>query len=447
MKKHLIYIITILVTILTSCSSDYRNAIPSDSTALISIDATDEELGKRLSLLNDLLDLDDPKESGIDFRDKVYLFETADGNLGLCAKVHDDKDLREVFVNLEKEGKAHEESERQKCNFFTVADKFIAGYNTNTLLIMGPVVAAAKGEAINLIARYLNQEAEDGIVGSPMMDKLDSLPSAMSIVAQATALPKQLSSVLTLGMPKDADPSQCILAADIDFKGEVIFIQSEPISFNPQLNKKLQSAYASLRPIGDKYLHSLSQKAIGGLFANIKGDDFLPLLQQSQSIWALLAGINAAIDMNAILKSIDGNVLISVPSFSVNSIGISLAAELADNKFLNDIDYWKQSVPAGSKLAEWQKNAYCYTSDNMSFYFGTTDGTKKEFYSGPTQAEAIASIHKTTTPLDKDVIASVAGKRLALIVSISALLPEKATMSTMMLPQMLKLRTVVYTVK
>lgn len=447
MKKYILIAVAAIVTILSSCSSDYRNAIPAGSTALISVDATNKELVNRLSVLSDMLHLTDPKESGIDFREKVYFFETPEGNLGLCAAVDDDEKLRNVFLNLEKDGSAQEESERQKCNFFIISGKFLAGYTDKALVIMGPIVPAAKGEAVNQVARYLNQKEDDGMVGTPMLEKLDSLPAAMSIVTQASALPQKLSSFLTIGMPKDGDPSQYILAADITFKGDNMYVESEPTSFNKQLSEKLKSAYSTLRPITDKYLYSLSSKALMGMFVNVKGEDFLSLLQQTQSVWTLLAGINAAIDMNAIIKSIDGNVLISVPSYQNSNLCLSLAAELANTNFLADVDYWKQSVPKGGKITDWQKNSYSYSGDGLTFYFGATDGAKKEFYSGSSKDEATASIQKTTTPLDKDVINYISGKRLAVIVGISALMPEKASMSTMMLPQMLHLKNVVYTVK
>lgn len=447
MKKYIVFIFAAIIMMFSSCSSDYRNAIPAGSIALISLDATNQDLSQRLNILSDLLHISDPKESGIDFREKIYLFETAEGSLGLCAKVADDQKIREMFVKLEKEGIAHEEAERQKCNFFTVANKFLVGYTNDAIVILGPIVPAAKGEAINQVARYLNQKDDDGMVGTPMLEKLDSLSAPMCIVTQATALPQNISSILTIGLPKDIDPSQCILAANITFKDDNMYVESEPTSFSKQLKTKLQNAYSVLRPISDKYLQTLSSKALMGMFVNVKGDEFLPLLQQSQSVWTLLAGINAAIDMNAILKSIDGNVLISVPSYQNNNLSISLAAEIANSNFLADVDYWKQSVPKGGKITNWQKDAYCYSGDGLTFYFGVTSGDKKEFYSGSSEHEASASIQKTSTPLSKDVISNISGKRLAVIVGISALLPEKSGMGTMMLPQMIHLKNVIYTVK
>ena len=83
---------------LTSCSGDdYLNAIPAKSTALVSVDlqalSTRSGMEDKAGALKKILHVDDLSGCGIDFSEKVYLFETADGNLGLCAKVDDDDDV------------------------------------------------------------------------------------------------------------------------------------------------------------------------------------------------------------------------------------------------------------------------------------------------------------------------------------------------------------------
>lgn len=448
MKQRILYIfLAVLSFLVTSCSSDYRTTLPAGSTALVSIDATDSEVSSRLALLTDLLKIDDAAKSGIDFRERLYLFETMDGNLGLCAKVSDDQQLRGVFKNLEKGGSAKEGPERQKCNFFIVADKWVCGYTSKALLMMGPVVSSAQGETMSTMVRMLNQDADESMLGTPMMDKLDSLTAPIGIVAQAAALPQQFSSVLTLGMPKDADDSQLVIAANVSIHNEVLHIDGQPMSFNARINKDLQASYSAFRPVTDKYIKTLDSKALMGFYANFNGTKVLPMLQQSKSLWALLAGINQAVDMNAIINSIDGDVLLSVPAYSADGMQISMAAQLSGAGFLADVDYWKKSVPKGTTLTDWQKNAYRFKGDSMSYCFGVTEGSKPELYSGSSEAQALASLQPSSSPLSPDLQKLINGKRIAFVVGISSLLPEGAGMGTLMLPQLIKLKTIVYTVK
>lgn len=448
MTKNILYILSALVIlVMTSCSGDYRDAIPAGSTALISIDAKDAEVAKRMKLLNDMLHITDAEHSGIDFSQKLYVFETTDGNLGLCAKVKDDSDLHTLFKNLENNGNAKEGPERQKCSFFFIADKWVAGYTSSALLIMGPVVSSAQGEMVQTMTRFLKQDSDEGLVGSQMMDKLDELPGGMAMVAQAVALPEKVTSLFTIGLPKEADESQCVIAASIDIKDEILHIDGEPMSFNSKIDNSIKSAYKTFRPITSKYVSSLPKKSVLGFFANVDGKQFLPLLQQSQSIMMLLAGINQAIDINAIIKCIDGDVLISVPAYDEHGMRLSMAAQLGNTDFVKDIDYWKQSVPKGCKLTDWKKNSYYFAGENLNFYFGTTEGAKPEFFSGSTEKEAIASIQANADALDKNVQGIIIGKRVASAISLSSLLPEGSGMATLMLPQTLKIKTIVYTVK
>ena len=83
---------------LCSCSDDdYLNAIPQGSMALISIDMPKvaQENGSNTGILKDILHVDDVEKCGIDIKSKLYLFESPDGDLGLCARISDRGDAEE----------------------------------------------------------------------------------------------------------------------------------------------------------------------------------------------------------------------------------------------------------------------------------------------------------------------------------------------------------------
>lgn len=83
--------LAVVLGLLSSCSgTDYLNAIPKKSTALISVDMQQMASGKsdedKAGMLKSLLHVEDASKCGIDISEKIFLFESADGNLGLCAK-------------------------------------------------------------------------------------------------------------------------------------------------------------------------------------------------------------------------------------------------------------------------------------------------------------------------------------------------------------------------
>ncbi len=55
--------------------------------------ASDKNAEDKAGMLKSLLHVDDVDKCGIDISEKLYLFESADGNLGLCAKVSDEGDV------------------------------------------------------------------------------------------------------------------------------------------------------------------------------------------------------------------------------------------------------------------------------------------------------------------------------------------------------------------
>lgn len=433
----------VCITLLCSCSSDYRSAIPSGCKAMMRVDAADGTVGKKLSALEDMLKICSPEESGIDFRESIYLFESVDGSFGLCAKVSDEDRLCDILLK----NKAEQGPKRQGCHFFVLNGNIVVGCTSSSVLAMGPVMPAAQGEMYNRMTRFLLQDEDKSMIDSPMMNKLESIDGGIAIVAQADALPEKFAGVFALGLPKGTELSQCIVSANVRFSEDMLLIDAEPMSFNTNVDKALKASYDVFRPVTRKYLHAMEATSLVGLFANVEGNRFLPLLQSSGSLQTLLVGINQAIDFNAVMKSIDGDICLTVPAYGAGRMDIAMAAQLRDRNFLGDIGYWKESVPPGARITDWRKDAYCYSDDSMTFYFGVTQEEKPQFYSGTSSTLAEHSIQRAGHPLPEYVMKNVIGKRLALVLNIPSAVDGEDTVAPAKFLGMGNVRTIVYTVK
>lgn len=437
-----------MTVLLCSCSKhDYRSSIPSGSTLLASINLADKDAASDIGFVTNLLKLDNPQACGIDISKKLYFFETADGNFGFCAKVADEDAISTYSGTLIKEGLMKKGPERDDCSFGIIADKFVAGWDDESFLIIGPVLPAAQKDFIQQIATLLKQDEEDSMNGTPLMERLDMQKGSMAMVALATALPKQVSSIFAIGAPKDADPSQIAFAADFDIRDNMLVIDAEPFSENNAIDEYLKKSYGNFRQIGDSYLKSMSETDFMGFYLNTDGKKFLPMLQQAESFQAMLAGVNQAIDMNAIIKSINGDMFISMPELNIDHPSLSIAAKLGTSAFLNDVDYWKKSAPQGCTITDWKQNAYCFHSDDMNFYFGVYNYTPMQFFAGTTQQSAEQVIAESKAPIAPEVVQTIKGKRMAMVLSLSSLLPADGGMTTLMLPSLMKAKYIVYTVK
>lgn len=458
MKKSLFTIILICcslgMALFTSCSgSDYINAIPANSSAVISIDmpkmAETNHMEDKAGVLKSLLHVDDVADCGIDVDEKLYLFESADGNLGLCAKVHDEGDLEDWLNKLAKnQHTCTPVTERKGYRFSVLKNNWMVGFSDKALLVMGPVVADAQAELQRQMVRYLKAEEEQGIKSSPMYERLDTIASPMAMVAQAQALPEKFVAPFTLGAPKNADASQVVIAAEMKIHDGMLRIVGETFSFNKEVDKALKDAAANYRPIKGNYVTSMPDDAMAGIFMNVDGTKFLPMMQSNKGIQQLLLGINAAIDMDNIIRSVNGDMAIVMPSFSDSNLKLTMAAQLAHSKWLADVGYWKSSCPKGSSIADWGKNSYYYTDGKTSFYFGVSDDN--QFFSGSDQLLASYSIKPSNHPIASNIRKEVVGQKLAMVINLSKSGNGNEAMTAitgLLSPIFGNLNTIVYTLK
>lgn len=420
-KKRFFIIASLMIVLMSACSdNDYLNAIPSKSTAVISIDMSrlngQEQEQNQEHILKTMLHVDDVSKCGLDVKEKVYLFETIDGNLGLCAKVADEGDVSNWLSELSQQRISSTVTERKGFHFAVLKDSWLVGFSSKALLVMGPVVAEAQAEMQRQMVRYLNADEDAGIKSSKLFAQLDSIDSPMAMVAQAVALPEKFVAPFTLGAPKDADASQIVIAAGMDVEDGVLKIVGRTFSFNPSINQALVKSQQVFRPIQGDYVQSMPDDAMTGIFMNVAGSRFLPLVQSNQGLQTLLVGINASIDMDNILRSVDGDMSIVLPTLGADHMQMMMAARLSHAKWLSDVDYWKQSCPKGSTIGNWKSNAFCYSSGKTCFYFGVTDD--KQFFSGNDEVSAESSIRPSSHPISKRVQNMIRGEKMVMVINL-----------------------------
>ena len=334
MKQSFYFTAVILLALLSSCSGDaYLKAIPKGSTALISIDVAKvaEESGKTDSgdLLKQLFRVSDVTDCGIDLSEKIYLFEAPDGNLGLAAKVSDDDNLTEWLNKMSKEGVCKPVQQRRGKSFTVLKQSWVVVFSSDALLVMGPVVANAQTELMSQMIRFL--DAEEGIQGSPMYERLAEIPSAVAMVAQAQALPEKFISLFTIGAPANTDPSQVLIAAEMHAKGGLLLIDGESFSFKDDIEKTLKMSAKMYRPIAGDFLSRIPTQALFSLMMNVDGKKYLPLMKSDKQLNGLLAGIGVKIDIDKFIESIDGDLVFVVPQYAEENMQMNWAATISPN--------------------------------------------------------------------------------------------------------------------
>lgn len=447
-----LFLLLPFIFLLFSCSGDdYLNAIPENSIAIVAVDMKQltehDEDNPGINHLKEMFKVDDLDECGIGLSEKLYIFETTDGNVGLVAKVADKGNLETWLNKMAESGFCEKTSKRKDCQFTVMKDSWVTGFSSEALMIIGPILPVGQAEVRQQILKYLEQDDEQSIKASPLFDKLNTIDSPIAFVAQVSALPDKFVAPFTIGAPKDADASQIMLVAAVKKDKDILEVTGEPFSFNKNIDNSLKEAYQMFRPIKGKYLESMPSGAFLGAFMNVEGKDFIKLLHANTAFQGLLTGVNMAIDMDNIIKSINGDMAVVMPAFSDDGTQIRLSAQLGNKDFLKDISYWKQSCPAGSKIEDCGKDSYCYTNGSMSYYFGVSEDM--QYYSGSTPDEARNSILKATKTLPSNILSKLKGQRLCFVLNVGVLARDDKSglLSNVITPLFGDINYILYNVK
>ena len=176
--------LAVFAVMLSSCSGDdYINAIPESSTLLISTNTAKLSGVGSQHLLKSLLHISNIDKTGLDLSANVYFFEDARSNIGLCAKVSDGDKLADM---LQQAG-CHVEK-RRGFRFAVLSGNWIIGFSDVSALLMGPVIPAAQDDMKAQMVQYLKQDEDEGIKGTPIMERLQTIDAPMAMVCQAQSL-------------------------------------------------------------------------------------------------------------------------------------------------------------------------------------------------------------------------------------------------------------------
>lgn len=454
-KKTILQMLAVFacICIYSSCSSDdYIDAIPANSNALVAVEtkALNEQTGMAdNNVVKSLLQVDDVEKCGIDFSSKLYLFETTDGNLGCCAKVGDKSTITDWLATLNKKGLCSKTTEKRGFTFALLHGSWAVGYSGKAVIILGPILPAQQADAIRTIAKYLKQDEDDGIRATPLFDKLDSISSPVAIVAQIDALPEKLAAPFTIGAPKGADASQLCIAASLTTSSKgCMNISGEPFSFNGEIDKALKASNDKFRKIKGNYINNIPGNTLCSIFMNVNGKDFVNMMHNSASLGVLLAGMNTAIDMDNILRSVDGEMAFGIDALSDKNINMSMAAQLAKTDFLKDVDYWKKSCQAGCSINNCGKDKFVYNSSDAKFWFGVS--ASKEFYGSSKEEIADNILRPTKSQFPTDAKKLIRGQRFCMIINTKQIIEQNKDLSVvtdLLKPLFGNVNYIVYSIK
>lgn len=286
-----------------------RDVLPADATTVAVFEPSEltEGLGISWERVEKLvLNFKDFTE-GIDLAKPVYAFASERGFSGLALNVKDKETLLKAFSGV---GYASEEEQ----GFQWIADKNSIGCTDgDKLLLIAPVPEAQQDALRPEMVKLMEQGRQD-------------VP-ALSRVEKRKGFLRMSASVSGAGT---VDAGLSIGERDITFSAEAT-----------ELSSPAEKAVDVLSPIAGLLPTIGAEKPFCWIYMNVNGEKLLPVLRSNPQIRNMLMGLNVGVlDADLILKAIDGDIMIAMPTLNLRHPEVYGAISVTNTDFLANADDW-----------------------------------------------------------------------------------------------------------
>lgn len=390
MKKfQFISALVMVVLALCSCTNtDYQNVIPANASLVVKVDMKSiaeksdfknskwmKELDGSLGAVVSGKDMKsvkeyvaDPMKIGIDFSMPLYFFMMADETMGMTMKVSDEDHVKDFLLLLNKQGLASKPQEKDHWMCGTLIDDIYYSYDGTTFLMLASM--KGKNTTISRMARELTALKEsDSFVSTEAFDRLneeekDVVMYVMS--AQMIESLKMAGGVLPSSVYKDVEA-----LASLDFAQGEARIMGKLFAKTKDAQHLIDEANANLKKMNGRYLDKVSDDAAIWIGAGVKGEWLLEKIKENKELKTMLFATERAVDVEQMLKAMDGDVSLELPLLDTEKVDYVLQAELNNTDFLADVNDWKLSQKDyGIEMKELEPQQYQLMLDGQTYRWG-----------------------------------------------------------------------------
>ena len=407
MKRFTLYFISALIGILlVSCeNTDYKNVIPMNSNFVISldmksmfnnIDIPDETFNSFSSLLSLFFTGSDSdkfmamlkgdENTGIDFASPFYFFISPEIDLGLTFKVDDDDDLDDFFDMLKRSNIAKKPVEQDDIKWSTLFDDINVAYNDKTLTLL---VAKNSAQSKKELKKLFDNTEDDSFISSAKYEKMESVDGPLVCFYNCAFLNRtnhaeNVNDFFASFLPEGVRVVDANVINEWVFNNGQMDVNMELFSTNEKSQKLLEKENKKYETIDGDFINAPND-FLAWIGAGVKGEDFLKRLKAFDEINGYILKLDRAIDIQKIIKSIDGDLAVVIPGLSDKDVEFVMTAKTSNTDFLKDVDYWNETMKDyGIKMSENSKNNFTLSlgkeSDGMELNWGV-DGDNVYFAS------------------------------------------------------------------
>lgn len=388
MKTIKSFIIIVLATLaLASCSkgNGYQNVIPADAPLVTSVNMASiaeksdfansavsqmmqeymgvlfsGEAGKQIKTY-----MESPQDMGIDFREPVFMFQTPNRCFGLTMKMLSKSDFEDFLKMLQKQNIASKAKENDGVMEGTLLDDICFGYDDNTILLL------ASDEGANVSKRTLAQlfkmDSDNAFTRTDAYEYcFGKNQKDIAFLAHMAALPKDLASTVKSFVPQGVKMTDVMFEASADF-------QNGKFVLSGSLVPTLREAEKNFHKIKGDYLETAQNCFPIWASMGVNGEWLLGKLKQDTQIKQMLFMIERGIDIEAMIRAIDGDVTVALPS-ATKYDEFMICGKLKNSDFLADVPEWQTGMKEyGISMQKTGANDYLLNAEGMLLNWGVND--------------------------------------------------------------------------
>lgn len=407
--KKIAIISSVLLMVLSLCScnkTDYQKVIPANAMVVMKLDvrsiAEKSEFqkssamktmevglqavvsGKDLQQVKEYID--DPMKMGIDLSMPIYAFMVDTETYGITMKMDNEDAMKDFLLLLNKQGLASKPKEKNGVNSGILLTDFNYTYDETTFLLMASTHGGGKKN--NVAQQLMNLTDEDSFVGTEGFERMSNEEQDVVIYANLATLPanevKDVSEIFPK-MAKYYKDIETMLSLNFD-KGEAQ-MKVQVYAKTSEVQQLLDEANSNFDVIEGQYLDKVSNEMLVWMGAHVKGEWLLKEVKENMFLKSFLFAFERAVDIEQMLKAVDGDVSLEVPMsrFDKAEMDFVAFAKLNNSKFLSDVADWKMShKDYGIVMTDKGNNQYVMNIDGKAFNWGVNGddlclGTAKAF--------------------------------------------------------------------
>ena len=351
-------VILVVLLFLLKGKSSYRDSLPAHLQALARLDA-----GLVQEQIPDLFPESLPpnvSHCGIDFSLPLYAFVDDTDHLGVLLPLSSASQWEDYLQGM------NIPIEKQRGYRWACHDHWLMVFSDDRCLMHGPLSEQEIVQIRGRMAELMKQRPDEEDLLLTHIEKSDA---PLSTVFSLRFAKRLMTRLFPSSAPLWRNESEGCISMDVHAKDRMI---TADVAFH---DVSAQSLLPFLTPIPADGLPQLGEQQMAAVTMGMNGEALLQTLRSYPSVRTALLALNFCLDLDQIIRSVDGPVTLFVPDADDVLSATSLVAQLRDTRFMQNSNDWEREFPAGwgIRMEAMGDSAFSVHMPQQEICFGVKD--------------------------------------------------------------------------